>query len=107
MLKKLINKLKQNNMWSDEPEITEKPHPEVDNYGLNLDYRLWAELNKEKLIRNWIKSTRQYTPSNVLTKESPEYDFGDVAERHMAEIALDELIDFGHLDPVTYLRIGR
>lgn len=87
-------------------EVSERPHPEVNNYGLNCDFNLWSEFNKEQLIRNWIKSSREYAPKKLIPEStSPEYEYGSGIERDMAKLALDELIEFGYLDPVTYLKV--
>ena len=112
MLNKLLSKLLE---FLDKPfieesteELVERPHPEVENYGLNCDYKLWAEFNKEKLIRNWIKSSRQFAPKeHIPTKRTPEHDYGNDMERDMAEVALEELVDFGYLNPITYIKMSK
>lgn len=102
---RLINILK-NLCGYEKKEVTEKnPHPEIDDYGLSCDFKLWSEFNKEMLIRNWIKSSRQFVDKDMIPKsESPEYQFGNNSERKMAEEALNELIEFGYLNPISYLR---
>lgn len=78
-------------------------HPETTNYGLDCDYSLWAEFNKELLMRRWITSSREYGFTQPL-KDNTEIDCGCDQEREMAEAALNELIDAGFLSPITYLK---
>ena len=80
-------------------------HPEVDDYGLTLNFGLWSELNKEILMRNWIKSSRDC----YLYRSNPEVigieaECGTDSERKLAERALDELIDKGYLNEITYTK---
>lgn len=78
-------------------------HPESRNFGLDCDYTLWAEFNKEILMRNWIRASRECT---VLEKPPVgfEVDFGTDFERSIANAALNELIYAGYLNPTTYMK---
>lgn len=83
-------------------------HPEIDKYGLNGDYNLWTEFNKENLMRKWIQGYRKCwvmfeQPENI-PNEGIEVDCGNQEERELAEVALEELIEAGLLNPVTYVK---
>ena len=87
-------------------------HPEVDIFGLNANYSLWAEFNRELLVRKWVACYRDswvYAdhPTYEIPTEGIEVDCGNEHERDMADVAIQELIDFGCLDPVTFTKIER
>lgn len=81
-------------------------HPETKNYGLDCDYNLWVEFNKEILIRNWIKSSRNYVVVQNSFEPPKEYevDYGTEIERKLANAALDELVDGGYINKCNYLK---
>lgn len=78
-------------------------HPETSNYGLDCDFTLWAEFNKELLIRRWITSSREYGFTYPL-RDNLEVACGCAEERASAEVALNELVEAGFLSPITYLK---
>lgn len=78
-------------------------HPETTNYGLDCDMDLWAEFNKEILVRNWIKAGRNYR-GLPTPKCGPEIDFGTKDERTLANIAIEELVDQGYVNSITFLK---
>lgn len=82
-------------------------HPEIDDYGLSCDMSLWAEFNKELLIRRWVVSSRDcwiHRNDDDIPVEGVEVDCGTDRERAMATVALQELIDRGYLNPITYVK---
>lgn len=86
-----------------EKDFNFNQHPEINCYGLECDMTLWAEFNKEVLIRNWVKAGRNYR-GLPLPKCGPEIDFGTCEERILANIAIDELVNQGYVNSITFLK---
>ena len=82
-------------------------HPEVDKFGLTLDFSLASEFNKELLIRRWVQSSRDciiHRDDSDIPTKGIEVECGSIKERTLANLALRELIEHGYLDPITYLK---
>lgn len=88
-------------------------HPEVENYGLNCDYDLWAEFNREMLVRNITKMERQTLYNmNMLSGVSmaniPLLDYCNVDmitdfERMYANARIITMIELGLINKYTFL----
>ena len=81
-------------------------HPEVECYGLNCDYRFWAEFNKEVLTRALISTERAIFSQMKVSAGLPPIDFppfyNDV-EREYAKHKINLLINAGVINKETYL----
>lgn len=81
-------------------------HPEVENYGLNCDYKLWVEFNKEVLTRALITTERAVYSQMKVANGQPPIEFppyyNDV-EREYAKFKIDMLICSGVINKETYL----
>ena len=81
-------------------------HPEVENYGLNCDYNLWKEFNKEVLSRSLITIERAIFSQLKVAAGFPPIEYPETfteVERNYAECKLNILIKSGILNKETYL----
>jgi hypothetical protein len=76
-------------------------HPEIENYGLNCDTKLYVEFNKEKLIRQFVGFERliqnkmsEVCGINVPYNESEPSE----AERFYAQCKILVFVDMGILN---------
>ncbi len=93
-------------------------HPEVENYGLNCDYNLWIEFNKELLIRNITKMERHTIFNLNLLRQNPidvnmdlqsfcNVDMITEIEREYALAKIATMIELGLLNKLTLLQQGK
>lgn len=76
-------------------------HPELDNYGLTLDYNLWAEYNRECLLRMFMEVRMEMDGLPTVKENYPtEY-------RLESEELLRRAIVCGYIHPITYELLDR
>lgn len=74
-------------------------HPEIENYGLNLDYNTWANLNLELQVREKVTMKRLINQEYVSLDQDPPTD----EERLKCYQIIQSLIEIGKIDGITYL----
>ena len=84
-----------------DPEVEDwkrvcKRHPEIGAFGLDLEYNLWAEYNRECLIRLFMETMMERDGLPPVKEDYPE------SYRLEAEATLRKAIVHGYVNPITY-----